>query len=367
MSELKLHLNMTVACNLATELSEHYPAFDTDSFLAQVGEKLDTLELKARSAWVAEALHAHLPTDYPEAVKILEAILGDPLQEDDSVTDGFYRLMPIAHFVEVYGLEHVDESVHAMYEITKRFSSEFAIRPYLERYPEHMLAILHEWTLDPNEHVRRLVSEGTRPRLPWAGRLYQFIDDPTPTLALLEKLKDDSSLYVRRSVANHLNDIGKDHPELLLDTVERWRVNADANRLWVIKHALRSLIKAGNVRALAVLGYAAPQVRLIDFTASDEVVMPDVLAFSCTLRSTAPQDQELMIDYLVHFMKANGKTAPKVFKLTQKTLAAGEQITIQKSHLIKPITTRVYYAGPHRVEVQVNGQVLGGADFDLVL
>jgi 3-methyladenine DNA glycosylase AlkC len=264
----------------------------------------------------------------------------------------------------VYGLDDFDVAMGAMYQITKRHTAEFAIRPFLRRYPERTLAVLHQWVEDESPHVRRLVSEGTRPRLPWAGRLDAFIADPTPTLALLERLKDDPSAFVRKSVANHLNDISKDHPQLVIDTLTCWREDAGAERLWIIRHALRTLVKKGDPAALALLGFDRPQVSLRDMRIEpDHIRLGDSLVFSFTLQSESDEAQNLIIDYLIHFVKASGQTSPKVFKLSTRELSARESIYIQRKHAIKPITTRSYYSGEHRIEIQVNGQVLGGQRF----
>lgn len=370
MSELqpfKNYYNEEMAWRLGGMVAQVYPAFDGEGFVAQVRPQLPPLELKERVAVFSQALHDHLPADYPQAVEILLAILGPALNEEEGMfNDGWY-MMPLAHFVEVHGLEHFEVSVRAMKEITQRHSSEFTIRPFLVRYPDEMLAVLHEWAHDESFHVRRLVSEGTRPRLPWGMRLHQFVKDPTPTLALLEHLKDDPSEYVRRSVANHLNDITKDHPDLVLMTLRRWQVGASPERLRLIRHALRSLVKAGHPQALALLGYGEVSVSLVDFRLEPaEVKLGEGVTFTFTLRNDAAAPQDLLIDYLVHYVKANGSTSPKVFKLTTRTLAPGETVTIEKKHALRPVTTRVHYPGQHTIEVQVNGQIVGGKGFELV-
>lgn len=371
MSELqpfKNYYNEEMAWRLGGMVAQVYPAFDTGGFVAQVRPQLPPLELKERVAVFSQALHDHLPADYPQAVEILLAILGPTLHEEEGMfNDGWY-MMPLAHFVEVYGLEHFDISVRAMKEITQRHSSEFTIRPFLVRYPDAMLAVLQEWAHDENFHVRRLVSEGTRPRLPWGMRLHQFVKDPTPTLALLEQIKDDPSEYVRRSVANHLNDITKDHPDMVLTTLRRWHEGASPERLWIIRHALRSLVKAGHPQALALLGYGEARVSLVDFRLEPvEVRLGEAVTFTFTLRNDAAATQSLLIDYLVHYVKANGNTSPKVFKLTTRHLAPGETVTITKKHALRPVTTRVHYPGTHTLEIQVNGVNLGGGSFQLNL
>lgn len=361
----KDYFDAAMAQQLAADIQQVYPAFDANGFVTQVTAQLPPLALKARVAVFAAALREHLPPAYPAATAILLQILGDELTVEQGMFNDGWFIMPLAYFVEVYGLDDFDVSMHAIQEITKRHSSEFAIRPFLEKYPDRVLAILHDWTAHPSPHVRRLVSEGTRPRLPWAGRLNQFIADPAPTLALLEKLKDDDSAYVRKSVANHLNDIAKDHPARVIAVCRRWLQDADANRQWIVRHALRTLIKAGEPDALAVLGYGPPQVTLQAFTVTPTVTLGKSVTFSCTLRSESSAPQELLIDTVMHFLKANGKTSPKVFKLGLRTLAPGETVTIERSQPIRPVTTRRYYAGAQRVEIQVNGEILGGADFEL--
>lgn len=364
----KDYYDEAMARRLAADIRQVYPAFDAAGFVQQVASQLAPLELKARVAMFAAALRDHLPPHYPDAVAILLQILGDELVEEKGMFNDAWFLMPVAQFVEDYGLDHFDESMQAMMEITKRNSAEFAIRPYLQRYPGRVLPILHEWTRHSSPHVRRLVSEGTRPRLPWAGRLPQFIADPAPTLALLEKLKDDPSEYVRRSVSNHLNDIAKDHPQLVIETCRRWWADGSPQRRWIVQRALRTLVKDGHPDALAVLGYGPPQVDLTDFTvAPDPLHLGDSLQLTFTLQSGSAAEQNLVIDFVIHFVKANGQTSGKVFKLKTAVLAPHQSLTITKSHPIRPITTRSYYAGTHTVEIQINGQIIGRRSFELLL
>jgi hypothetical protein len=198
--------------------------------------------------------------------------------------------------------------------------------------------------------------------------LYEFIEDPSPTLALLEKLKDDPSEYVRRSVSNHLNDIAKDHPQVVIKTCRRWWQNGSPERRWIVQRALRTLVKDGNPDALAVLGYGPPQVTLADFNvAPDPLRLGEKLSLAFTLRSTAATRQNLVIDFVIHFVKANGQTSGKVFKLETAVLAPDQLLTITKNHPIRSITTRTYYPGTHRVDIQVNGKIVGKRHFDLVL
>lgn len=362
----KDHLNAELVAHYASKIKAVYPQFDADGFMETVLPGLESRELKARAAWIAENLRAFLPEDYPQATEILLQILDWSPEENAQFNR--MALMPVTAFIEAYGMDHYDASMRLNYAVTQRFTAEFSIRPFIEDYPDRALPQLQAWTQDPSEHVRRLVSEGTRPRLPWASQLKGFIADPAPILPLLEALKDDPSEYVRRSVANNFNDIAKDHPHIVIDTLREWAKDASADRQWLIKHALRTLIKQGDPAALEILGFGPPQIEFSDLDITPaEIHMDEAFEFTFTLRSTADHAQKLVIDYIVHFVKANGKTKPKVFKLTTRDLPARETLTISRSHTIKPITTRKYYSGTHTLQIQVNGVSFGRANFDLVV
>ena len=365
---LKDFIDEGLVAQIADRIVMVHPAFERDGFVRAVMAELESLELKQRFACVADKLRDYLPNDYPIALDVLLRILDDADGRFEPIDDAGFRLLPIPTFVYRHGLGHVEASLDAMYFITRHTSCEAAIRPYIIQYPQATLARLHQWALDDDEHVRRLVSEGSRPRLPWWPQLTDLIADPTPTLALLERLKDDPSLYVRRSVANHLNDIGKDHPALLLERMEAWSADAGEERRWLINHALRSLVKGGDQRALAILGYGPAAVTLEKLALNPMALdFGEELKFSFALRNVGDVAQNLMVDFVMHFRKANGKTAPKVFKLKKMRLAADERAQIEKRFAIRPISTRKYYPGRQRLEIQVNGTVLGGADFELVM
>jgi 3-methyladenine DNA glycosylase AlkC len=273
---------------------------------------------------------------------------------------------PLGEFVARRGLDHPQRALAALHAMTQRFSAEFAIRPFIERHPALVFDTLHRWTRDPSPHVRRLVSEGSRPRLPWGLQLRQLVADPSPTLPLLEALQDDPSEYVRRSVANHLNDIAKDHPGRVADWLEQHLPGAGRERRALLRHASRSLIKRGDPRVLALWGVGAPLRGDAHLALSPATLqLGDTLALSVTLTSRARRPQPLLIDYAVHHVKADGRCSPKVFKGWTLELAAGETRALQKRHAIRPITTRRYFSGTHRVELQVNGRVMAEARFDL--
>ena len=364
----KDYFDVNLARRMAGMITAVHPSFPSDAFVHQIAPQLDGLEMKKRSTIFVQALRDHLPAGFANAWAVLESALGIELSGEDGVFNDGWHHWPIAQFIETFGLEDFDVGVQAMHEITKRHTAEFAIRPFLIHHQDKMLAILHTWAEDENPHVRRLVSEGTRPRLPWPGRLYQFIEHPNPTLALLDKLKDDPSEYVRRSVSNHLNDIAKDHPQLVVATCRRWWQDGSPERRWIVQRALRTLVKDGDPEALAVLGYGPPVVALTDFAiAPDPLHLGDALQLNFTLQNRADTAQNVVIDFVIHFMKANGQTSGKVFKLKTAVLAPNEAITIQKKHAIRPITTRTYYPGTHRAEIQVNGQRIGERSFELIV
>jgi 3-methyladenine DNA glycosylase AlkC len=322
-----------------------------------------------RGRKIATALKVYLPDDFNQAVTILLATLDAPVEHDEKNSIPSFIFLPHTIYVTENGIDDFKTSMQAHYQLTQRFTSEFAIRPFIQRYPEKCLVLLTQWATDSNQHVRRLVSEGTRPRLPWASRLPEYIQDPSPVIQLLELLKDDTELYVRRSVANNLNDIGKDHPELLADIAKKWLVNASKDRLWLVKHALRSAIKRGEPGALQALGYgnvAEVKIEHINITPEKAKIGASV-QINFELINQASQTAALMVDFCIHFIKANGKANPKVFKLKALELAPNQLHSFSKKVSLKAMTTRTLYSGLHKVEVIINGRNTLIGDFDLSL
>ncbi len=257
-STLKTLLDRDAIDCLADNLTFASPGFDAAKFLKRAGQGIDPLGLMDRGRHLAGVLRHCLPPLYEEAIAVLLRSLTPPLARTEDFGLGGFFYLPHVAFVATYGLDPAHNggrdpfeiSMRANYELTRRFSAEFSIRPFLDRWPERTLDQLMRWTRDPDPHVRRLCSEGTRPRLPWAARLQTFVRDPRPVLPILEALKDDADLYVRRSVANHVGDIAKDHPSLAFDLCERWLDDAGAERRWVIRHALRHPARKGVKAAL---------------------------------------------------------------------------------------------------------------------
>ena len=354
---LKNSFGAEVAEYLADLIGAVVPRFPGKKFIAASVDGLDELELMQRSRHVAEVLGATLPADRAEALQVVIDALGreGPAPELHGM-EGF-RYMPLVDFVAVYGLDHFELAMTLQHELTQRFTAEFSIRPYLVVHRDATLDRLRQWTADPSEHVRRLVSEGTRPRLPWAPRLRDFMADPAPVVELLELLKDDSSEYVRRSVANNVNDIAKDHPDVAVAIAQRWWRGASPDRQRLVKHGLRTLIKQGDPGALAVIGFGADTP--LRLTRTDCV--PAVVAIGETTRIEIdlhnPTDDVhgALVDIVVHFVKANGSTSPKVFKGAEVDVAPGATSTVRKTVSLKVHSTRTPYAGEHRVEALVNG------------
>ncbi|MEL6928493.1 MAG: DNA alkylation repair protein [Cyanobacteria bacterium J06600_6] len=235
---------------LAQKIAEVYPEFNSQGFISDIDLGVDKLELKARLSYFSDRFHNYLPADYPQAITILVAILGAENPQETGMMSEYYWTLPIATFIEEYGLEHYAESIDAIAEVTKRSTGEFAIRPYLKAEPTKTLQIIQQWSLADNFHLRRLASEGARTRLPWATKLAFLIEDPQPVLPILENLKDDPIRFVQRSVGNHLNDILKDNYDFGMDVIRDWLENASPARKWIIKHALRKQAKDGNLDAI---------------------------------------------------------------------------------------------------------------------
>ncbi|HYO96616.1 MAG TPA: DNA alkylation repair protein [Polyangiaceae bacterium] len=355
--KLKDLFDATLVQAIAAELSRAHPVFDAVAFTQSSLTGLTDLELTARGWQLAEAMQRHLPQPFARAAEVLIASLGAEVRSPDELGLNALRYMPHVFFVQRYGLDDFEVAMRVQYELTKRFSAESSIRPFLVKYPEATYQRLVEWTCDPNLHVRRLVSEGTRPRLPWATRLRAFQENPRPVLALLELLKDDPERYVQRSVANNLNDIGKDHPEMVVETCRRWSSGAPPARQWVVRHALRSLVKQGHAGALTVLGVGRrPEICISAVrVAPSSVRIGEDLRFSFSLSSSASKQQDLVVDYAVHFVKANGAARPKVFKLKRLTLAPRSSAELRGKVSFQAMTTRRHHSGRHRIELRVNG------------
>lgn len=342
---------------MAETIQQFYPKFNKEKFLNLVFDKsFESKELKERMRHVTLCLHETLPQSYPEALEILKQVAPQ--------IRGF-EAMSLPDYVELYGMEDWDFSLPALGYFTKYASSEFAIRPFLDKEPEQVMTYMSKWAEDEDQNVRRFASEGCRPRLPWAMALPKFKKEPRPIFPILEKLKNDESEFVRKSVANNLNDISKDNPDLMLDMCERW-YGQSKNTDWIVKHACRSLLKAGNKRALLLFGYSDPSHISVETFQLDKesVVIGDDVHFSFALNINEPKKSKVRLEYAVYFMKAKGQRSKKVFKITENTYASGRH-EFSKKHSCADQSTRKHYPGEHHIGIIVNGEEKAKASFGL--
>jgi len=334
--------------------------------LRRAGRAVDGLKLRARVDVVAAALLEDLPSSFGAASALVRAALVDP---------GFtgWTIWPVGEAMTSLALASpvetdFEDGLVVLAELTPRLSSEFAIRPFLAADLDRSLRAVRPWTSSDDPHVRRLASEGTRPYLPWATRVRDIVARPECTVAILDDLYRDPDEVVRRSVANHLNDLSRHAPDVVVETAARWLGVPDENTAWVVRHALRTLIKRGDPDALALLGFRAAVVAVDALVVEPAVAeLPGEVTISFAVTNTGDAAADLAVDYVVHYRKANGSLAPKVFKLATRTLEAGETVELTKRHALRQMTTRVHHAGRHEVEVQVNGQRHGRAGFDVVV
>ena len=361
---LKHLIGPHTACDTADAVARAWGPLDHAAFLADILPVIERLELMQRGQCIADALHRHLPADFEHAATILHGCL---LAPDRAGLSG-WALLSFNQYVAAHGRGHLETALGLLKALTPDFTAEFGIRPFLAEEQDAALAIIAGWVTDPNHHVRRLASEGTRPRLPWAMRLPALVKDPTPILPILEALIDDPEDYVRRSVANSLNDIAKDHPDLVADFVERHAQDASKDRLWLLKHASRTLIKKGHGKALANFGFAPLDDVSVTLTLeTQQIDFPGELAFEVLLSNTGKDMRTVLVDYAIHHQKKDGSLSPKVFKGKSLALKPGESVRMTKRHAFRPITTRVYHPGRHRLEIVLNGTSAANADFVLAI
>ncbi|MCP4498785.1 MAG: DNA alkylation repair protein [Deltaproteobacteria bacterium] len=353
---------------LAENLARVHASYDVTKFVSACLVDLDAMELKERVAHVAAQMKDFLPEKYLEALSVLTKAKAYWDRGDDDDSFSGFAAWPLFHFVETYGGHDFENSMATLKVLTPLFSAEFAVRVFIERYPQESFAELALWANDDDEHIRRLVSEGVRPRLPWAKKIAALIDDPAPVLGLLELLKDDPALFVRRSVANNLNDIAKDHPDVVIDLCERWLEHPTPERCWLVKHATRTLVKEGHPRIWLLLGFTKrPKVTTTKLVVDkDNVSLGGEIRFKGSISSASDELQHLAVDYAVHFMKANGKSKAKVFKLKVADLAPGASLDVDKCISFRAISTRKYYAGKHSIRLLVNGEAVSEVEFDVV-
>ena len=354
--------NRAFVTQLARDLHAADSRFDTANFIQRVLDKnWKSRELKERMHHVADCLHAALARDYKTCIELLIPIVQKRIKEGRTS----FGDMIFPDFVERFGIEDFNTSIRALEIFTVACSSEFAVRPFIVRYPRETMQVMLKWSRHKNEHVRRLSSEGCRHRLPWGMALPAFKKDPRPVLQILENLKSDPSEYVRRSVANNLNDISKDNLEIALATAERW-LRQDKESAALVRHALRNELKKGNKRALKLFALShqtKAQIRSLKVT-PQKIRIGESAHLEFKLQ--VPVNERLRIEYWVHFVKASGKASKKVFQITEKNFPAGAHQSFKKKHRFQDFTTRKHYAGEHKVVVAINGMAKASATLSLL-
>lgn len=350
---------------LTTALTSTLPDFDRQKFLKEIfSDDFISKELKERMKHTSKVLYGFLPANYPETIEIIKKTI-EELRKEGIGEDGLaYMFLP--DYLETYGIDYFDESVEALEFVTQFVSCEFAVRPFILKYGDRMIAKMQEWSLHENHKVRRLASEGSRPRLPWAMGIPFLKKDPGSILPILENLKQDSSEYVRRSVANNLNDIAKDHPNLVLDFAKSWSglsIETDA----IIKHGCRTLLKQGHPEILKHYGLNDEGILLKDFKVlTPEVSIGESLAFSFSIKNENPMAQKIRLEYAIYYKKQNGQNTKKVFKISERIYQAGAEVSIVRKQKFVIITTRRFHLGDHQIAMIINGAEKESSSFDLL-
>ena len=358
---LKNYYNRYFLCGVARDIQSAYGTFDVEGFMAStVDETWDALELKDRAYRIATNLGNYLPSDYEEAISVIDKVV----MNYGTWLDGTGWFFPL--FVELFGQDECnwDISMAAMERYTVYASAELAVRPFIIKHEKRMMEQMYAWSRHEDELVRRLSCEGCRPQLPWAPALNSFKKDPTPIMPILEQLKADPSLHVRKSVANNLNDISKTHPDLVIKLAREWYGTHEYTD-WIVKHACRTLLKKGNRDALALFGLSdTGSVQVEGFVLGETAIsIGEELVFSFLVQAKEPT--KVRLEYGVDFVKANGKRSRKIFQISEVSMKQNERKTYSKKHSFANFSTRKHYPGTHSITLIANGTEQGMLDFEL--
>lgn len=359
MGALKDRIDSESVAALGDIVAERVPGLDRVRFSREAGAGLGGLELKARIAHVADALEAALPGPFAAAAPGVAAAVGG---SDLSA----WQAWPALTWVEQAGLGDPEIALAALAAMTGHASAEFAVRPFIAAHPDLAWARLNEWAAAPDEHLRRLASEGTRPRLPWGSKVASLSAEPERGLALLDRLRDDPSEYVRRSVANHLNDVARDHPELAIATARRWTDAGGEHVGAVVRHALRGLVKRGDGKALALIGADVDAaIEAVLEPAAATAVIGGALPFAVTLTAAGDRPVTAVVDYAVLYARPSGRSSRKVFKLATVELQPGVPRRLERTLRLADVSIRTHHPGEHGIELLVNGSIAASASFVL--
>jgi len=354
----KDRLNHKSLREFALAIQSVYSAFQVNEFLKSTMDKTwDGLELMARGRQISMNLRKYLPADFQKAISIFDKVIIS--------YEGFAKYS-FMDYVEVYGQDEKnwDITINAMERYTEYASAEFAVRPFIISHEKRMMAQMHAWSKHKNEHVRRLASEGCRPALPWGQALVKFKKDPAPILPILEQLKTDPSLYVRKSVANNLNDISKTHPDLVAQLAKNW-YGKNEHTDWVVKHGCRTLLKKGNRDVLAIFGFDdVTSIKASDFALeSASLSIGEDITFSFAV--LAKEATKVRLEYGIDYVKSNGKRNRKIFQISEILLKENQKKFYTKKHSTADLSTRKHYPGTHSITLIVNGMERGKLDFEL--
>ena len=361
--KMKYYFGAETAHKLGEQLG-----LDGAEYAAWVAPRVEDLEIKDRVAVFSQGLRGRLPGDYEEAIAGIVDKLGPELAEGEGYFNHAFHLWPVSRFIEDYGLEHPATSLDATEALTRAFTGEWAVRPYLAHYPALTMERVEEWSRSTSHNVRRLSTEGIRPRLPWAPVHRPFLDDPAPIIPILDRLYDDTSIYVRTSVANNLNDISRTHPSLAIATAERWLAASPSPEVTrVAERGLRGLVKQGDPAALKAVGFAASEeIELTSTTFPARISIGEKAPLTATIANGSDRSCEILVDYRIHFLKKNGSRRPTTFRLGRLTLAPGEERALNKQHPFTVTSTRTLYPGTHAVSVVINGAEGETVPFELL-
>jgi len=351
--------------NFGQAVAELDPDFDNQKFINAIYESnFDQKEWKERMKHTTVVLHQFMPQDFPEAVVLIDKIINN--LKKNKFTEGNLAFIFFADYIEMYGLEDFKTSAKAFVSITQFISCEFAVRPFILKYKEKMIEEMVKWSLHENHHVRRLSSEGSRPRLPWAMAIPFLKKDPASILPILENLKNDSSEYVRRSVANNLNDIAKDNPQIVLEIAGKWKgITKETDA--IIKHGCRTLLKQGHPEILNHYGLESTNIELSNFEIKTPVVkIGEYLQFQFHLNNKNNEAKTIRLEYAVHYKKSKGHLAKKVFKISEKIYQPNQLIKVVRNQSFKIITTRVFHTGIHQLTIIINGTESEALEFELI-
>jgi 3-methyladenine DNA glycosylase AlkC len=337
-------------------LTKVISGFDQYSFISQVKSPTwNDMELKQRMNHLMKETSHILPESFKSKMDVISQLID--ILNDQGVKSQNLEYIFFADLITEFGLENLDEAILA-FEIVTRFTScEFAVRKFIIKYPDQMKRQMLIWSEHENENVRRFASEGCRPLLPWGARLQELVKNPDSAIPILQNLKNDTSLYVRKSVANHLNDISRNQPELVLNIFKSWQKDRSERTNWIVRHGARTLLKQGNPGALSLFGtFSETPFSLFQWDISkDNVVLGDDINLVFSLRNDHTQSASFRIEYGIYFVKSNGTSSKKIFQVAEKSLLAGETITISKKHKFMDLTTRKHYAGVHKIGIVING------------